>query len=658
MAYNAPSTISTGDLITAAKWNADVSANPIAIYAGALSVTSQAVGDILYASSTTQFARVAAVAAGQVLTSAGTGTVPAYSATPTLTSVKLTSALNLAEITTPTPIASYGAIYTKTDDKLYFQNGAGAESEVSLGAAAFDSTTVDSTTWSDGANASNTWTFDVSGSDTTITFGDGNFAFGADLSNATGDEVAFAINYTTNKATSGSDIGLVLDQTDTASPGTSRMWETRIGGSVDAWADSYGLGVVAANRIAFDDVQPGGYAYIKGSVASGGGYEMEFWTRYSTATWQMSLTGSVLKNQTSYGVRNVSTGLYGWSSAWNTTVTSDLEMFRSAAGIMGIRGLNNTNNESLLIDTETVANEIGFSSASGVTDYSFAGTVNVNAPASTHAALNLKAQTANYDATIKVTSGSVNDLSILHLERSDTWTYFKITHSGNNWGTVLDTGPLSGAFTNFSLSGVVKLALPANNNFAFTSLLDVATGNEAALTVNYTTNKATSGNDTGLVVNQTDTASPGVSLLADFQVGGASKFSVSNTGDVYTTAYTDYYASSTIVGWSSLSAGRRYIMTKKIGKTVFVWFHLEGTSDGTRCSFTLPFTSTSVAFGNMFGGPLSFTYNNTAAVAIQGVALLPINSNVCTCDLSPTVGDGWTASGSKIIAGNFFYESA
>ena len=89
MAYSAPSTISTGDLITASIWNQDVVANPIAIYAGAMSVTSQAVGDILYASSTTQFARIAAVATGQVLTSAGTGTVPAYSATPALTSVDM-----------------------------------------------------------------------------------------------------------------------------------------------------------------------------------------------------------------------------------------------------------------------------------------------------------------------------------------------------------------------------------------------------------------------------------------------------------------------------------------------------------------------------------------------------------------------------------------
>ena len=71
MAYNAPSTISTGDLITAAIWNADVVANPIAIYAGAMSVSSQAVGDILYASSTTQLGRVGIGSANKVLTSTG-----------------------------------------------------------------------------------------------------------------------------------------------------------------------------------------------------------------------------------------------------------------------------------------------------------------------------------------------------------------------------------------------------------------------------------------------------------------------------------------------------------------------------------------------------------------------------------------------------------
>ncbi len=50
---------------------------------------SQAIGDIVYASSTTAFTRLAAVAVGSVLVSAGTGTAPAYSATPLVTSIDI-----------------------------------------------------------------------------------------------------------------------------------------------------------------------------------------------------------------------------------------------------------------------------------------------------------------------------------------------------------------------------------------------------------------------------------------------------------------------------------------------------------------------------------------------------------------------------------------
>jgi len=41
-------------------------------------------------------------------------------------------ALFLPEITTPTPVVNFGKLYTKTNDKLYFQDGAGSEKEVSL----------------------------------------------------------------------------------------------------------------------------------------------------------------------------------------------------------------------------------------------------------------------------------------------------------------------------------------------------------------------------------------------------------------------------------------------------------------------------------------------------------------------------------------------
>lgn len=47
------------------------------------------IGDLLYADSTTSFARLAAVAVGRVLVSGGTGTAPAWSNTPALTSLAL-----------------------------------------------------------------------------------------------------------------------------------------------------------------------------------------------------------------------------------------------------------------------------------------------------------------------------------------------------------------------------------------------------------------------------------------------------------------------------------------------------------------------------------------------------------------------------------------
>lgn len=70
MAYVAPSTRTTGDLITAAIWNVGV-ANEIAINAGAVAIASQAAGDVIVATSTTQLGRVAPSTSGNVLTSNG-----------------------------------------------------------------------------------------------------------------------------------------------------------------------------------------------------------------------------------------------------------------------------------------------------------------------------------------------------------------------------------------------------------------------------------------------------------------------------------------------------------------------------------------------------------------------------------------------------------
>lgn len=50
------------------------------------------------------------------------------------------------------------------------------------GGGGFDATAVDAVTWSDGANASNAWTFDVSGTDTVMTWGNGTASFSGSMS--------------------------------------------------------------------------------------------------------------------------------------------------------------------------------------------------------------------------------------------------------------------------------------------------------------------------------------------------------------------------------------------------------------------------------------------------------------------------------------------
>lgn len=70
--------------------------------------------------------------------------------------------------------------------------------------------------------------------------------------------------------------------------------------------------------------------------------------------------------------------------------------------------------------------------------------------------------------------------------------------------------------------------------------LNVATGDEVSLSLTYTTNKA-AGNDTGLLINQIDTASPGTSYLLDMQRGGVSYYRFANDGKFYVGTDTDVW---------------------------------------------------------------------------------------------------------------------
>ena len=118
------------------------------------------------------------------------------------------------------------------------------------------------------------------------------------------------------------------------------------------------------------------------------------------------------------------------------------------------------------------------------------------------------------------------------------------------------------------------------------------------------------------------------------------------------TDWIDYSATSTIVGWSSFTT--KIIRYRVIGKQIFVQFQLDGTSNSTSLTFTLP------------SNILTPMYNNCYAVD-NGVANVGMcinfsgGTNVITgyrFNTATSLTSTWTASGTKTYKGQFFYEIA
>jgi hypothetical protein len=123
---------------------------------------------------------------------------------------------------------------------------------------------------------------------------------------------------------------------------------------------------------------------------------------------------------------------------------------------------------------------------------------------------------------------------------------------------------------------------------------------------------------------------------------------IRSSGDIYSTAWTDYSSDSTVTGWSSFTI--KEIDYKKIGNLVFVKFRLIGTSDTTSANFTLPFTGEGDYNGACWGR------DNTGT---RDATLFYLDGSVPDVDIwwggSAT---GFTSSGTKECAGEFFYEAA
>jgi len=141
-----------------------------------------------------------------------------------------------------------------------------------------------------------------------------------------------------------------------------------------------------------------------------------------------------------------------------------------------------------------------------------------------------------------------------------------------------------------------------------------------------------------------------------FGAGGSDVVTVSSD-DFYTTGWTDYSGTSTIVGWAASPTA--VIDYKKIGKLVFCKFDITGTSNSTAASFTLPYgiTNTGQKIMAAIAG-----YDNGADLDNGASAWMSFNSQL-VCECAPDQGhtpnvSGWTNVNGKRVCGQFWFETS
>lgn len=342
----------------------------------------------------------------------------------------------------------------------FTDGGAGSTLTISL-----DTTEVDATTWSDGANSSNTWTFDLDTTDFNMVASNGLMTFS--------DAVTVTDTLTANN---GIDLG-----TSNSITGTTGL---TIGGGTET---------VAINSSDWDIDATGVMSGI-GNIGSDGVVTATGFTIGSAAITETEL--EILD-----GATLSTTQINYLASATGTTGTTNTNVVFSAS--------------PTLTGTAVVTNIDGSGTISG----------------------NLFTPDAADGADIGSTSLEFSDIyvadgSVIYFGDDQDVT---LTHVADTELTLsADLGMLDDQVIEFGTSDDTTLGYDetTDDRLEISTTLSAATGDEEALALLYTTNKATSGNDTGLLIAMTDTASPGTSYLIDLQVDGSSVWNIDETGKV------------------------------------------------------------------------------------------------------------------------------
>lgn len=130
------------------------------------------------------------------------------------------------------------------------------------------------------------------------------------------------------------------------------------------------------------------------------------------------------------------------------------------------------------------------------------------------------------------------------------------------------------------------------------------------------------------------------------------------SGDIPTGAvnnggtWVDYTATSTVVGWASFTT--KVIRYTIVGKVGIIEFAIQGTSNATTTSLTMPFTNAN------FTSKVRTCYaaNNGTPLTTGGIAWVNSNSATITIYTDWALNQAWTGSGNKHIVGTIEVELA
>ena len=117
-----------------------------------------------------------------------------------------------------------------------------------------------------------------------------------------------------------------------------------------------------------------------------------------------------------------------------------------------------------------------------------------------------------------------------------------------------------------------------------------------------------------------------------------------------TASWIDYSATSTIVGWSSFTT--KGIFYKIIDNVLFCNFYIEGISNATTATFTLPHNNN---LGFTFWSSGGYNVNNTIALTTPSRIGIATSSNIVIV-VRDMAGLAYTASGTKGISGQILFK--